>query len=65
MPAVHRCESCKGEVELMIGGKNYSAVFNVLFYILTLIFGIIIHNICKSYVNQVLLNVHRHHKQPN
>lgn len=49
MPAVHRCESCKGEGEVMVGGKNYS-VFNVFFYILTLLFGIIIHNIWKENV---------------
>lgn len=50
MPAVHRYESCKGEVELMAIGKNYSAAFNAFFYLFALIFGIISHNICKSNV---------------
>lgn len=52
MPAVHRCEPCKGEAELMVGGKNYSAVFNAFFCTLTLLFGIIILNICKSNVGE-------------
>lgn len=33
MHALYGYESCKGEVEWVTGGKNYSAVFSIYFYL--------------------------------